>query len=105
MLLDYVYIGPEEFGIGQIIVGSNCSHQAGRILTCSPSFEKNELPFSVVFSVKARGNGLEHRINKEQKAHFFDLFDTAATRRKAHNTPTAAMLLAGHRSQNNRKLC
>ena len=36
---------------------------------------------------------LSHRINKEQKAHFFDLFDAAAIRRNAH-APTAAMLLA-----------
>ena len=34
-----------------------------------------------------------HRIGKEQKAHSFDLFDAAATRRKAR-APTAAMLLA-----------
>ena len=37
--------------------------------------------------------GLGHRIGKEQKAHSFDLFDAAATRRNAH-APTAAMLLA-----------
>ena len=34
-----------------------------------------------------------HRIGKEQKAHSFDLFDAAATRRNAR-APTAAMLLA-----------
>ena len=34
-----------------------------------------------------------HRIGKEQKAHSFDLFDAAATRRNA-SAPTAAMLLA-----------
>ena len=36
---------------------------------------------------------LWHRIGKEQKAHSFDLFDAAATRRNAR-APTAAMLLA-----------
>ena len=41
---------------------------------------------------------LWHRIGKEQKAHSFDLFDAAATRRNAR-APTAAMLLA--RSQRN----
>ena len=49
---------------------------------------------------------LFHRIGKEQKAHSFDLFDAAATRRNAR-APTAAMLLPcwpGHRSQINRKL-
>ena len=34
-----------------------------------------------------------HRRGKEQKAHSFDLFDAAATRRNAR-APTAAMLLA-----------
>ena len=36
--------------------------------------------------------GFVHRIGKEQKAHSFDLFDAAATRRNAR-APTAAMLL------------
>ena len=36
---------------------------------------------------------LNHRIGKEQKAHSFDLFDAAATRRNAR-APTVAMLLA-----------
>ena len=37
--------------------------------------------------------GLDHRIGKEQKAHSFDLFDAAATRRNAR-ARTAAMFLA-----------
>ena len=37
--------------------------------------------------------GCGHRIGKEQKAHSFDLFGAAATRREAR-APMAAMLLA-----------
>ena len=39
------------------------------------------------------GSRHNHRIGKEQKAHSFDLFDAAATRRNARAL-TAAMLLA-----------
>ena len=43
--------------------------------------------------LKVSKHCFEHRIGKEQKAHSFDLFDAAATRRNAR-APTAAMLLA-----------
>ena len=50
-------------------------------------------PKTINLATRDEEKNKRHRIGKEKKAHSFDLFDAAATRRNAR-APTAAMLLA-----------
>ena len=54
---------------------------------------ENTIQYIIKLCTNKKINAYRHRIGKEQKAHSFDLFDAAATRRNAR-APTAAMLLA-----------
>ena len=77
-----------------VLLATRLAHKIG---SCKKNFDSNMASESKctasILNENKKAALQYHRINKEQKAHFFDLFDAAATRRNAH-APTAATLLA-----------